>query len=171
MQISTVWHLHISKVDLISVVIKKFTACLTCCPTFCLWKNALKQTFPLHISESQIYRWLTVLKSVSNQVDRRLSVMSTWSFPSAPLAVTCICWLSHYRTKCRYKDRGGLDSIKHLSIMKTRHIQHVSSRTPGTEGRGGTTQTPSSYLFSVPCLLSFSFFFCFPADTAASQSG
>lgn len=153
--------------------------CLTCCATFCLWKNALEQTFPLHISESvrrvlnhhsQIYRWLTVLKSVSNQADRRLSVMSTSSFPSAPLAVTCICRLSHYRTKCRYKDRGGLDSIKHLNIMKTRHIQHVSSRTSGTEGRGGTTQTPSSYLFSVPCLIFFSFF-CFPADTAASQSG
>lgn len=108
--------------------------------------------------------WIIILKftddwqSGSNQADRRLSVMSTSSFPSAPLAVTCICRLSHYRTKCRYKDRGGLDSIKHLNIMKTRHIQHVSSRTPGTEGRGGTTQTPSSYLFSVPCLLFFSFF-------------
>lgn len=56
--------------------------------------------------------------------------------------------------------------VNHTPKHEAQTHQHMSSRTPGTEGRDGPTQTPSSYLFSFPSLLFLSFFY--PADTAAN---
>lgn len=123
-----------------------------------------------------VYWRLTVLLTSAHW---GLSVRGTSSFSIISPISTNLQTLIHSLTQKH--GAGTQRRATHFNTHKPM-FTHRLSETPGTEGRGGPTQTLAfplhsfSYLFlSLSLLLSLSCFFSWifptPADTAASQSG